>query len=74
MIQFFETVMGRRFFEGQLPALIKALGRIADALEVKTVEQKCDLIREHFRKGDELEKQKCLREVMSLLSDLEKTE
>jgi len=30
---FHDTVLGRRFFEGQLPKLIKELGRIADALE-----------------------------------------
>ena len=28
-----ETGLGRRFFESQLPKLIKELGRIADALE-----------------------------------------
>lgn len=33
MIQFFETVMGKRFYEGQLPQLIKALERIATLLE-----------------------------------------
>lgn len=33
MIQFHETIRGKRFFDGQLPALIKALERIADALE-----------------------------------------
>ena len=32
-MQFFETVMGRRFFEGQLPSLIKAVNRLADAVE-----------------------------------------
>ena len=33
MLEFARTLMGKRFFEGQLPALIKALERIADALE-----------------------------------------
>lgn len=28
-----ETILGKRFFESQLPKLIKELGRIADALE-----------------------------------------
>ena len=32
-MEFFQTVMGKRFFEGQVPKLIKALERIADALE-----------------------------------------
>lgn len=32
-IQFHETVMGHRFFEFQLPQLIKALNRFADAME-----------------------------------------
>lgn len=30
---FFQTIMGRKFFEGDVPALVKNLGRIADALE-----------------------------------------
>lgn len=34
-MQFHETVYGHRFFDGQLPSLIKNLGRIADALEAK---------------------------------------
>lgn len=33
MNDFARSMNGRRFFEGQLPALIKALERIADALE-----------------------------------------
>lgn len=33
MPQFHETQYGKRFFESQLPKLIKALERIADALE-----------------------------------------
>lgn len=33
MPQFHETVYGKRFFDSQLPALIKALERIAKALE-----------------------------------------
>lgn len=32
-IQFHETIMGHRFFEHQLPQLIKALNRCADAME-----------------------------------------
>ena len=32
-MQFHETVYGKRFFDSQLPKLIKALERIADALE-----------------------------------------
>lgn len=38
MIDFFQTVMGRRFFEGDVPRIAKALERIADALE-KLAEQ-----------------------------------
>ena len=34
-IQFHETTYGRRFFEGQLPSLIKAINRLADANEMK---------------------------------------
>lgn len=33
MAAFHETQMGKRFFESQLPKLIKTLERIADALE-----------------------------------------
>lgn len=33
MAQFFETMMGQKFFSSQLPELINNLGRIADALE-----------------------------------------
>lgn len=33
MPNFHETVYGKRFFESQLPKLIKTLERIADALE-----------------------------------------
>jgi hypothetical protein len=33
--QFFETVMGRMFFDGHVPKLIRALERIGDALEQK---------------------------------------
>lgn len=35
MPQFHETMYGKRFFDSQLPALIKALERIAIALENK---------------------------------------
>lgn len=33
--QFHETVRGKIFFESQLPSLIKAINRVADALEQK---------------------------------------
>lgn len=33
MAAFHETTYGKRFFDSQLPKLIKELGRIADALE-----------------------------------------
>lgn len=33
MPQFYETWYGKRFFDNQLPKLIKELSRIADALE-----------------------------------------
>lgn len=34
--EFFETGYGRRFFDAQLPRLIKAIERLADAAEAKT--------------------------------------
>lgn len=40
MPQFHETMYGKRFFDSQLPALIKALERIAVALENKNKEEK----------------------------------
>jgi len=33
MPEFQNTIYGKRFFDSQLPKLIKELGRIADALE-----------------------------------------
>lgn len=45
MIPFHETVYGKRFFDKQLPDLIKALTRIADALENKNKNEK----KEHDR-------------------------
>lgn len=33
MLQFFETMMGRDFYQGNIPKLIKALVKIADELE-----------------------------------------
>lgn len=33
MPQFYQTVLGRKFFEKQLPDLIRAAERIANALE-----------------------------------------
>ena len=33
MIQFHETVMGRQFFDGQLPKLIRAIERLSDNTE-----------------------------------------
>ncbi len=32
-MKFFQTMMGRKFFEGQLPRLIKALEKIAEELK-----------------------------------------
>lgn len=32
-MEFYQTVMGKRFFEGQMPKLIKEIGRLADAVE-----------------------------------------
>lgn len=42
MIPFHETVYGKRFFDKQLPDLIKALTRIADALENKNEKKEHD--------------------------------
>lgn len=48
MAVFHETSLGRRFFESQLPKLIKSLERIADALE-KQNENKKEEKSEHDR-------------------------
>ena len=39
MAAFHETVYGKRFFDSQLPELIKTLKRIADALEKQNKEK-----------------------------------
>lgn len=39
MAAFHETQYGKRFFDSQLPKLIKALERIADALENQNKEK-----------------------------------
>jgi hypothetical protein len=38
MAEFFQTVMGRKFYEADVPALIRKLDRIAAALEQKAPE------------------------------------
>lgn len=40
MAAFHETMYGKRFFDSQLPKLIKELGRIADALEKQNENKK----------------------------------
>ena len=45
-MQFFETGMGKQFFEGRLPKLITALERIADALEKEQKPAEEDVISE----------------------------
>lgn len=40
MAQFHETMQGKIFFNSQLPAMIKALERIAKALEKQNEEKK----------------------------------
>jgi hypothetical protein len=40
MIQFFQTIMGKKFFEADVPRLLTVLGRIADSLEMLAVETK----------------------------------
>jgi hypothetical protein len=40
MAAFHETIYGKRFFDSQLPKLIKELGRIADALEKQNKKKK----------------------------------
>ena len=42
MAAFHETMYGKRFFDSQLPALIKQLTRIADALEKKNEKEAKD--------------------------------
>lgn len=49
MPAFHETQMGRKFFESQVPKIIKALERIADALE----EQNKPVIEEKEKSDDE---------------------
>lgn len=37
-MEFYETKMGRYFFEGQLPALIQTLGEISDSLKYRKMQ------------------------------------
>jgi len=48
--EFFQTVMGHRFYEGDVPRLVKALERIADALEKRneTNDEKTARVPEFF--------------------------
>jgi hypothetical protein len=39
MIAFFQTMMGKKFFEADVPRLVKALERIAEALEEKNARE-----------------------------------
>jgi hypothetical protein len=39
MTEFFETRMGRKFYEADVPALVKAINRMADALESDRAEK-----------------------------------
>lgn len=61
-MQFYETVYGRRFFDSQLPELIKAINRLAD---VKQAEQ-----RTPFPLADESTRKK----LQSFMADSEKAE
>ena len=45
MLEFARTIMGKTFFEGTIPRLIKSLERIADALE------KANAMEEEYRVG-----------------------
>lgn len=43
MIEFIRTITGKRFFDGQLPALIGSLERIANALEKQNEKEQIDM-------------------------------
>ncbi len=36
MVEFYQTVIGKRFFMSRLPELIKSMDRLADAIEKAT--------------------------------------
>jgi hypothetical protein len=57
-IQFFQTIMGKRFYEGQVPRIASALGRIADALE-KQNELEAEAQQEKDDKQDETKLERC---------------
>ncbi len=40
--QFFQTGIGRKFYEADIPAILKAMNRIADALEAKQTIVQCN--------------------------------
>lgn len=67
-IDFHETVMGHKFFEYQLPSLIKAINRLADTQEEKQKEEK--RTNENAKNIDS-----CLnRRILSVIDNKEKTE
>jgi hypothetical protein len=54
MIEFFQTVMGHRFYEGDVPRITKALERIATCLEKMMENKDAD----NDRRGAELATQR----------------
>ena len=45
MVEFYQTGYGRKYYEADLPRIIKALERIATALEQQNEREKTNLIR-----------------------------
>ena len=43
MIEFFQTQMGRAFYEGAVPRLIRAVERLANAIEKSNDLEECDV-------------------------------
>lgn len=43
-VQFFQTVMGRRFFEGQIPQLIEAISNLSSKLDRGIVGRTVELV------------------------------
>jgi hypothetical protein len=63
-LQFFETFMGRRFFDGQLPALIRAIEKVGVQIE-KTVTQQAAML-ERFPPPGIQEENERLREALRI--------
>jgi hypothetical protein len=46
MVEFFQTLMGRKFYDSQVPMLVRSIGSIAQSLEILSERQTQTIRRE----------------------------